>query len=227
MPATASAWLAVHLAFGVACYGLFGIAVVHAWFMTRAEARIRHAQDPNSGLPLLTLERLTFRFVSAGFVLLSATLLVALTGLAGTGGWLLYRQHDRDVAAAAALDAARSYAVALTSTDQNSIDQNIKDLLDGATGNFKDTYGKTASRLRKMLIDNKVSTKGVVEDAAVKAVRGDDVDVLLSVKQDVTSAAVEKPRTDYVSVSMTMRKVGDKWLAAEVLLAGADGKRGK
>ena len=75
MPAAASAWLAVHLAFGVACYGLFGIAVVHAWFMTRAEARIRHAQDPHSGLPLLTLERLTYRFVGAGFVLLSATLL--------------------------------------------------------------------------------------------------------------------------------------------------------
>jgi ABC-type uncharacterized transport system permease subunit len=76
MPATASAWLPVHLAFGVACYGLFGIAVVHAWFMTRAENRIRLAEDPHSGLPLLTLERLTFRFVSAGFILLSITLLV-------------------------------------------------------------------------------------------------------------------------------------------------------
>jgi ABC-type uncharacterized transport system permease subunit len=78
MPATASAWLALHLAFGVACYGLFGIAVIHAWFMTRAEARIRHAEDPHSGLPLLTLERLTYRFVAAGFVLLSATLLAGL-----------------------------------------------------------------------------------------------------------------------------------------------------
>ncbi|MEO7107489.1 MAG: cytochrome c biogenesis protein CcsA [Rhodoferax sp.] len=78
MPVASSAWLAVHLAFGVACYGLFGIAVVHAWFMTRAETRIRHAQDPHSGLPLLTLERLTYRFVGAGFVLLSATLLAGL-----------------------------------------------------------------------------------------------------------------------------------------------------
>lgn len=76
---TASPWLALHLAFGVACYGLFGIAVVHAWFMTRAEARFRHAQDPDSGIPLLTLERLTYRFATAGFVLLSATLLA---------GWL-------------------------------------------------------------------------------------------------------------------------------------------
>lgn len=78
MPVTASPWLALHLAFGIACYGLFGIAVVHAWFMTRAEARIRHAEDPHSGLPLLTLERLTYRFVAAGFVLLSATLLAGL-----------------------------------------------------------------------------------------------------------------------------------------------------
>jgi ABC-type uncharacterized transport system permease subunit len=75
LPENASAWLPVHLALGVACYGLFGTAVVHAWFMTRAENRIRLAEDPHSGLPLLTLERLTYRFVAAGFVLLSATLL--------------------------------------------------------------------------------------------------------------------------------------------------------
>ncbi|OGB33285.1 MAG: cytochrome C assembly protein [Burkholderiales bacterium RIFCSPLOWO2_12_FULL_61_40] len=76
LPANASMWLPLHLAFGVACYGLFGTAVVHAWFMTRTENRIRLAEDPHSGLPLLTLERLTFRFVGAGFVLLSATLLI-------------------------------------------------------------------------------------------------------------------------------------------------------
>lgn len=76
---TASAWLPLHLALGIACYGLFGAAVVHAWLMTRAERHIRQAEDPHSGIPLLTLERLTFRFVAAGFVLLTATLLA---------GWL-------------------------------------------------------------------------------------------------------------------------------------------
>lgn len=75
---TASIWLPLHLAFGVACYGLFGTAVVHAWFMTRAENRMRQGQDPHSGLPLLTLERLTFRLVTAGFVLLSMTLLMGI-----------------------------------------------------------------------------------------------------------------------------------------------------
>lgn len=73
-----SPWLPLHLALAIASYGLFGVAVVHAWLTTRAEAQIRLATDPEAGVPLLTLERLTFRFVTAGFVLLSATLLAGL-----------------------------------------------------------------------------------------------------------------------------------------------------
>jgi len=78
LPVTASWLLPVHLTIGVACYGLFGMAALHAWFMTRAEERIRRAVDPHSGVPLLTLERLTYRFVLAGFVLLTATLFIGL-----------------------------------------------------------------------------------------------------------------------------------------------------
>ncbi len=75
----ASPWLPLHLALGVASYGLFAAAVVHAWLMMRAERNMRLAADSHVGLPLLTLERLTFRFVNAGFVLLTATL---------AAGWL-------------------------------------------------------------------------------------------------------------------------------------------
>ncbi len=75
---TASPWLPLHWALGIASYGLFAAAVVHAWLMTRAEKNIRQAADPHAGVPLLTLERLTFRFATAGFVLLSATLLAGL-----------------------------------------------------------------------------------------------------------------------------------------------------
>jgi ABC-type uncharacterized transport system permease subunit len=38
---------------------------------------MRMAADVSGSLPLLTLERLTFRFVGAGFVLLTATVVVA------------------------------------------------------------------------------------------------------------------------------------------------------
>jgi ABC-type uncharacterized transport system permease subunit len=75
---SASPWLPLHWALGIASYGLFAAAVVHAWLMMRAERHIRVAADPEAGLPLLTLERLTFRFATAGFILLSATLLAGL-----------------------------------------------------------------------------------------------------------------------------------------------------
>lgn len=74
----ASPWLPVHWALGIASYGLFAAAVMHGWLMVRAERSIRQAEQSDAGVPLLTLERLTFRFVEAGFVLLSATLAVGL-----------------------------------------------------------------------------------------------------------------------------------------------------
>lgn len=78
-----SIWLPLHWAFGIASYGLFAAAVVHGWLMQRSERAMRSAAQSATGVPLMTLERLTFRFVEAGFVLLSATLLV---------GWLFAEQ---------------------------------------------------------------------------------------------------------------------------------------
>ena len=77
LPASTSVWLPLHWALGIASYGLFTMAVAHAWYMGRTEERMRKATDLGSGMPLLMIERLTFRFVTAGFVLLTATLLVA------------------------------------------------------------------------------------------------------------------------------------------------------
>ena len=78
MHVSTSPWLPLHWALGIAAYGLFAAAVVHAWLMQRAEYTMRRATEPHAGLPLLTLERLTFRFATAGFVLLSATLLAGV-----------------------------------------------------------------------------------------------------------------------------------------------------
>jgi ABC-type uncharacterized transport system permease subunit len=76
-----SPWLPLHLLLGVASYGLFGAAVLHATLLDNAERQIRlkaAARPGVLGMPLLRLERLTFRFVEVGFVVLSAALLLGL-----------------------------------------------------------------------------------------------------------------------------------------------------
>lgn len=75
-PQVASTWLPMHWALGIASYGLLGVAVAHAWMMHRLEHQVRHGIHDTPMMPLLALERLTFRFVWAAFVLLSLTLIV-------------------------------------------------------------------------------------------------------------------------------------------------------
>lgn len=78
-PSAPSRWAPVHWALGIASYGLFGVAVLHAALLNRAERLMRPgsaAVGAPRGMPLLQLERMTFRFVGAGFAVLSAALLL-------------------------------------------------------------------------------------------------------------------------------------------------------
>jgi ABC-type uncharacterized transport system permease subunit len=76
-----SPWAPLHFVLGVGSYGLFGAAVLHAAMLDSAERRLRlqrGAAPLAFGMPLLQLERLTFRFVEAGFAVLTATLLLGM-----------------------------------------------------------------------------------------------------------------------------------------------------
>lgn len=89
----------LHFALGVGSYGLFGAAVVHATLLDRAEQRLRQGGridgQPGGlpgvsaalGMPLLQLEKLTFSFVQAGFIVLTATLLLGVATTPSSGGW--------------------------------------------------------------------------------------------------------------------------------------------
>jgi len=96
-PHAGSPWAPIHWVLGIASYGLFGAAVLHAAMLNRADRQMRQPPLPvpmmslaqaypkaifsavPMGLPLMRLERLTFRFVSAGFVVLSLAIFL---------GWL-------------------------------------------------------------------------------------------------------------------------------------------
>jgi ABC-type uncharacterized transport system permease subunit len=79
-PTAPTRWAPLHWVLGLVSYGLFGAAVLHAAMMSRAEAQLRRKVAAPStrpaGVPLLRLERLTYRFVGAGFAVLTAALLL-------------------------------------------------------------------------------------------------------------------------------------------------------
>ena len=77
-PQLASRWVPLHWVLGISSYGLFGAAVLHAVMLNRAERQMRLKTTSGGGMPLLRLERLTFSFVNAGFVMLTAALLLGV-----------------------------------------------------------------------------------------------------------------------------------------------------
>jgi ABC-type uncharacterized transport system permease subunit len=78
-PLAVSPWAPLHWVLGLASYGLFGVAVLHAALLNMAERQMRLkkvAAVGAMGLPLLRLERLTFQFVAAGVAVLSLAILL-------------------------------------------------------------------------------------------------------------------------------------------------------
>jgi ABC-type uncharacterized transport system permease subunit len=80
---TYSAYAPLHWTLGIAAYALFGVAVVHAAMLDRAESQMRQRGGAGlMGMPLLSLERLTFLFVEAGFAVLTLAIVIGLFTLA-------------------------------------------------------------------------------------------------------------------------------------------------
>jgi ABC-type uncharacterized transport system permease subunit len=73
--------LRMHLALAMIAYGLFTIAALHALLMTLMERRLHGGAlvGPLAAMPpLLTMERLLFRVILAGFAFLTLTLLTGI-----------------------------------------------------------------------------------------------------------------------------------------------------
>jgi Mce-associated membrane protein len=152
----------------------------------------------------------------ANRLLLRSIIVVAALGLSAFLGWQLKQQHDTAAAGQAALAVARSYAVTLTSVDTKDVDKNFTQVLDGATGEFKDMYSQSATQLRQVLIDNKAVSHGTVVDAAVKSTTKTKVEVLLFVDQSISNVVNPEPRIDRNRIEMTMELIDNRWLASKL-----------
>jgi len=145
-------------------------------------------------------------------------LLAASLAVSGYLGWLQWQAHQVKVAGQEAQQAAIKYAGVLTSIDSNNVDENFRQVLDGATGEFKDMYTQSSVQLRQLLIDNKATAHGVVVDSAIASETANKVVVLVFIDQTVANMAVPDPRIDRSRIKMTMEKVDGRWRASKVQL---------
>lgn len=153
-------------------------------------------------------------------LILAAFAVLVIAGVAPSGylGWRLWQDQQVTRAGEQAQAAAVGYAQILTSIDSAKVDENFNQVLDGATGEFKDMYSQSSMELRQLLIDNKAAAHGVVVESAVQSASKEKVVVLLFVDQSVTNTAAPDPRIDRSRIKMTMQYVDGRWRTAKVEL---------
>jgi Mce-associated membrane protein len=146
--------------------------------------------------------------------------LLLLASLAACGflGWKQWQEHQVKLAGQQAQQAAVAYAQVLTSIDSNKVDDNFRQVLDGATGEFKDMYTQSSVQLRQLLIDNKASAHGVVVDSAIQSESVNRVVVLVFIDQTVANTAAPDPRIDRSRIKMTMERIDGRWRSSKIEL---------
>ncbi|HEX4252485.1 MAG TPA: hypothetical protein VH008_31785 [Pseudonocardia sp.] len=147
-----------------------------------------------------------------------AVVLVIALAASVTFGLMLQRKAASDRAGQEALATAKAYAVTVTSYDYQNLDRNFADVLDGATGEFKDQYSGASQTLRQLIANAKATAKGSVLGAGLSSVSPDQVEVVVFVDQAITNAATAQPRIDRNRVLMTLTPHDGRWLVAKLEL---------
>lgn len=149
-------------------------------------------------------------------VIAACLIFVAALALSGVLGWQLKQRDAIADASREALDTAKNYAVTLSSIETKDIDKNFGQVLDGATGEFKDMYSQSSAQLRQLLIDNQAVSRGVVVEAGVQSATRNKVEILLFIDQSISNKVTPQPRLDRLRMAMTMERLDNRWLASHI-----------
>ncbi|BAX96281.1 hypothetical protein MSTE_00946 [Mycobacteroides stephanolepidis] len=145
-----------------------------------------------------------------------AAILVGALVFSGVVGAKVWKQHQIDAAGEQAQAVAVAYTEVLTSVESDKIDENFRQILNGATGKFKDDFTQASIQLRQLLIDNKSGAEGKVVNSAIESKSTDKVVILMMVDQSVKNVNVRDQRVDKNRMKITMVKIDGRWLASDL-----------
>lgn len=139
----------------------------------------------------------------------AATLTVLAIGALATISVLMVIQHrgvqadQRREAEYAA--AARQSVVTLMSLDFNSVDEDVKRIIDNSTGDFRKEFEGQAEDFAKVAQESKVVTEAAATAAAVESMTDNEAVVLVTATSTVTNTAGAKqePRNWRLTVNLT------------------------
>lgn len=150
---------------------------------------------------------------------LVALVLAALVAVGLTARQTLTDRGD-DQARAGALAAAKHLAVAVTSLDYRTFDQDAQRVVAATGGQLKQQLTTENAALKKAMTTNRATTSGRVLDAAVVDADRDSARVLLVVDADVTNTSTQKPTARHYRIQLDLSRQNGRWLGTNLTFVG-------
>lgn len=144
---------------------------------------------------------------------------VMLVALGVLAGWL---EHASGLAARADhqrseyLQVGRQGAVDLTTIDYRHVDQDVKRVLDSATGQFYEDFQKRSQPFADVVKQVQSTSQGTVTAAGIESETSEGADVLVAVTVKSTSADAPQQDLRLWRMRVSVQKVGDQAKVANV-----------
>ncbi|AOR31353.1 hypothetical protein BFF78_10190 [Streptomyces fodineus] len=154
---------------------------------------------------------------------LSVAFVAAAVVTAVLCGWLglkLAGQREAEQRRQDVLAAARQSALNFTSLDYRHYDRDSRNVLSGATGDFKKQFAAQTAQLTKLVAQNKSVSEGQVLEAGIVRSDAHAARVLVVADSKVTNTAAPEGQPRTYRLQLDLVRVGGRWLTSDVAFVG-------
>ncbi|MGW1023661.1 hypothetical protein ACWD4J_08055 [Streptomyces sp. NPDC002577] len=138
-------------------------------------------------------------------------------------GWLsvqLYEQHEAEQRRQEILAAARQSALNFTSIDYRHYDRDSRNVLKGATGDFKEQFAAQTEQLTKLVAQNKSVSEGQVLEAGITRSDERSARVLVVADSKVSNASAPHGEARTYRLQLDLVLKDGRWLTSGVEFVG-------
>lgn len=160
--------------------------------------------------------RLLLALSAAGLLLLVVLALLAVQLVRDGSGRAAELRDER----AAALRAASQSALNLTSIDNAQFDEDVANVLEGATGAFKADFEARSKDLKGVLTENQVVSEGKVIETGLVRLGATSATALVVVDSNVRNTAAPEGRVNTYRMKLELEKVNGRWLTSMLEFVG-------
>jgi Mce-associated membrane protein len=136
-------------------------------------------------------------------------LVVALGGLVGWLGFRAYQSHQVDAQRKLFLQVGRQGALNLTTIDFAHVDDDVKRILDSATGNFYDEFQQRSQPFTEVVKQVKSKSVGSVTEAGLESESPNEAQVLVAVTVHTAVEGQPDQQPRAWRMRIMVQKVGD------------------